>query len=114
MKDNGEIRTLSELAMRMPEKELLELEYFRNRGSNFLKRALIPDERGRWERAFSNAIKQNHEKNNMSSILGESDEQLTAGFSCFQWLATNCGMAVLGDALEECGLKIERIDDSSI
>jgi len=92
----------------IPVDQLLTLEYFQNRGVHFLKRALVNDETGKRELAFSDTIKAHHEESGCGiNHLTEGDEKFNEiAFSVFQWLTTNVGSAVLDEALKKTGQRI--------
>lgn len=93
----------------IPHEELLSLDYFKNRGEQFIQRALVDDRPGAEELAFSNAIKHFHELslrtggNGLYSIVGNDPIALKASFTTFQWLATNVGWSVLDEAFKAAG-----------
>lgn len=99
----------------IPAEQIAELDYFKNRGSRFIERALINDKQGERERLFSDVIKSFHEGmgSNMINIVDDSSGKLEAAFTTFQWLTTNVGSAVLEEALNAVGKKVVPIDDKS-
>lgn len=91
----------------IPTEQLLQLEYFQNRGDRFLERAFINDVQGDRERVFSDTIKKFHERDGgLRRIVGDSDEALKGALSMFQWLTTNVGGSVLSEALRATGRRI--------
>ena len=102
----NEQQTLSAVA-KIPQEQLLTLPYFQNRGSKFL-RALVNDNTGKRELAFSDTIKKFQEGHGSSleMIVGENPVAVEAALTTFQWLATNVGACTLEDALAAIGKKI--------
>lgn len=114
---NFDKKILRALMEEIPTKELLVIPYFQNRDSCFIERCLIPDEQGKRELAFSNALKKYIEggsKNSAEEALfhlthnAESKEQVV--MNTFRWIITNVGLSVLRDALDKCDLKIVEKD----
>ena len=92
----------------IPVEQIMELEYFKNRGRFFLVRGLINDKQGDKERAFSDVIKHHHELFDLRGLF--TDDELPAVFTTFQWLATNVGGSILEEALKAVGKKIVSIE----
>ena len=102
-----------EILSEISKDELLTLPFFKNRGSWFLERAFIPDDTGRRELDFSNAIKKFHEDSHSGGVNGMIKDCKTkeeAAFTIFQWLTTNIGNSVLEEALKSVGKEIVIID----
>ena len=91
----------------VPTEQLETLDYFKNRGRFFIERALIDDTQGNDERKFSDVIKQFSEyQEGVSSLINDCETKEEAVYTMFQWLTTNIGKSVLGDALKATGKKI--------
>lgn len=94
--------------------ELKTLPFFQSRGRRFIPRALVDDVQGHKELAFSNAIKRYHERLITDGLAGiiesDSEEELEAAFTLFQWLATNVGSGMLDEALKAIGKKVVDIN----
>ncbi len=99
----------------IPLEQLMQLDYFKNRGRFFTSRAFISDNQAVNERNFSDVIKAFHERDNsgMRSIVGHSDEALEAMFTTFQWLTTSVGREVLSTALKTIGKKVVDIEEQA-
>lgn len=95
------------LLKHIPEKELLNLPYFKNRGKHFITRTMIDDQQSIDELYFSDVIKHFHElhDNALNDVVGSDPVALEAAFTLFQWLTTNVGFSVLTTALEGRGAK---------
>ena len=94
----------------IPMDQLLNLDYFKNRGLWFIERALIDDAQGRRELAFSDAIKDYADNNQAGLTFADGLDEMTV-LTTFQWLTTNVGGSVLSDALRATGRKIVDIKE---
>ena len=92
----------------IPLEQVLSLDYFKNRGKLFIERALIQDDQGKRELAFSDAAKAYVEQSHTSFLAIEDIDEETF-FTVFQWLTTNVGSSVLEDALKATDRKIVSI-----
>lgn len=103
---------ISKIINHIPKQQLLELDYFKNRGKRFLSRAFIDDAQGERERIFSDVIKNFHEGQgaSLNTVLETDDEEIIeAAFTLFQWLCTNVGSCVLEEALLGIGKKVVEV-----
>lgn len=101
-------------ARAIPTDQLLTLPYFQNRGSQFIDRALINDDQGKRELAFSDVIKKHHEGCGcgFNHITDGDPKANEIAFTVFQWLTTNVGSAVLEQALMATGRRVVNIESN--
>lgn len=99
----------------IPIDQIMQLDYFKNRGARFIPRALSNDKQSERERAFSDVIKKFHEQSCTGGMVNiaetKTDEALQSVFTTFQWLATNIGNSVLEQALQAVGKRIVNIEE---
>ncbi len=103
----------AKILQNVPEDELLKLPYFQNRGNLFLSRCFINDKQGERELIYADVIKNYHEQFGQSYFeqYFDTEAEITAGISTFQWLSTNIGRSVLEEALKATGQCIVNLED---